>query len=207
MTATVNKCVTPISLKRRLAISRTPFAPNQASIWRVRMPAEYLMPGPVKDDFVQILKAREAGFTRSKGFEDIAEKRRSLFLDGFLETLRAADQESGDVNRILDKQAITIRDQVEVFKTHLVRCKAVRRNLLWGVFGPWGVIGVARSLTSLTSSLSGGISEASISSFYASPLGLAVGIGLAGWTIYRYFLASQTMRSGIVLERLNSDVT
>jgi len=166
----------------------------------VRVAAQYST-GAVGEDLNAIMAAREANLRRAQALAPIAEKRNSLYLDGFFETLRVADRMKGvDVMNVLDGQSKVMLDGIKAFKKHLIAVENTRKEVRWAIFGPWLIAGAARWLPTLVSGPSVPLSE--VAAFYTSFIGTLFLGAASVISCVGYWQMTRTMRSGIVLGRI-----
>ncbi len=176
---------------------------SKASINEALGAAAQYASGPIAEDMKAILSAQATNLSREQTLREIAEKRDSLFLDGFFEAILSADKVSGaDINKILADIQKATSEQVKVYLDHLVRIKQTATQVNWAVFGPWLIVGLARWLPLLLAGSTNGYADTDLSAFYQTPAGSLLLVFGAAASVYFFRYLSTGMRQGLILGRV-----
>lgn len=157
---------------------------------------------PVKEDFGQLLIGYMQGEFEST-LDAVAERRRSIVFDGVANALLRAERAGAGVTDMLNRLALTTRENVAAFEDAVIAQTTARSNVQWGTYGPWGVFAVFRTLTLAFSLTGAGGVFGGLTTFFSTPMGNLIALLAALITIGAYVYCYQLAQRGLVVRRVS----
>jgi Flp pilus assembly protein TadB len=170
------------------------------SLTRAMQAAAEFSSTPLKEDFQEmIIGMRQGEFDAA--VQRIADKRRSIVFDSVGNALMRAKDESGQVKDIMEKLAISTRQNVASFEDAISMQVNARSSIAWGTYGPWLIFAVFRVMT-LIIALTNEDFFASANSFFATIAGNIVAMVAALISIGLYVYGYRLAQRGLVVRRV-----
>lgn len=158
----------------------------------------------VRADFEEIyLHLKEGKLALPQILDLVGERRQSAVFDAMATALVVADQSSGEVREMLRRQAAATRAQVDAFENAIARQRSARSEIQVGTFGPWFLYGGARVISLLTGE---GFSGVFGGEFFRTPLGILMGMGAVGLSLWAYSAGINAANRGLVVGRVPAEV-
>jgi Flp pilus assembly protein TadB len=174
------------------------YGPGCDALARAR--AAGVAPSPsVAADFDEVVFHLRQGRSLSQALQVVADRRQSLTFDSLATALIVAEEQSGEVARMLQDQAAATREQADAFEEAIARQRGKRTEIRYGSAGPWAVLALARGMTLVSGSGAFG------TEFFQTPAGSIVALVAAGGTILIYALGMQIAARGLVFDRIETE--
>jgi len=154
----------------------------------------------VAEDFREVRLALRGGRSLSEALQRVADRRQSPIFDALATALILAEDSSGEVSEMLSQQAETTRTMAQIYEETIDAQRGQRVDVMWGIVGPWAILGLLRVFTFFVGGIGFGIE------FFQTPAGQVVAIAAAALTILAYVHAHRTAGRGLVVGRVELEL-
>jgi Flp pilus assembly protein TadB len=175
------------------------------SLVRAIQSAAEFSSSPLREDFQEmVIGLRQGEFELV--LQSLSDRRMSIMFDSVMNALQRAKDESGQVKDIMEKLAISTRQNVAAFEESISMQINARSSIRWGTYGPWLIFGVFRGVT-LVLSLAGPSAFDQANSFFTTLGGNILAMIAAGISIALYIHGFKLAQRGLVIRRVRSTET
>ena len=182
---------------------RTAYGVNPSLKKAIAAAAEFTQ-SPLKEDFQEILIAiGQEQFV--EGLQSVADRRSSIVFDGVATALIRANEATGEVSDMLQRLAVSTRQNVSAFEEALSSQINARSNITWGTYGPWMIFSGFKVVTILVGLMfSGGNFFGGANNFFATFEGNLLALFAAGISMAVNRFSNSTAQRGLVVKRISA---
>ena len=182
---------------------RTAYGVNPSLKKAIAAAAEFTQ-SPLKEDFQEILIAiGQEQFV--EGLQAVADRRSSIVFDGVATALIRAHEATGEVGDMLQRLAVSTRQNVSAFEEALSSQINARSNITWGTYGPWMIFAAFKIITFLVGMLLGGGNFfGGANNYFGTIQGNLLALFAAGISMGVNRFANSVAQRGLVVKRVSA---
>ena len=173
------------------------------SMVRALQSASEFSVSPLRDDFQEMIIALRQG-EFEEAIQVLSDRRKSIVFDTVANALMRAKDESGQVKDIMEKLAISTRQNVGAFEEAVSMQINARSSIRWGTYGPWMIFAVFRGVTMFLSFSSGTNAFAAANNFFSTLGGNLLSLVAAAISMGLYVYGFRLAQRGLVVKRIQS---
>ncbi len=156
-------------------------------------------PTSVAADFDEVVFQTRQGKPLAQSLQTVADRRQNLTFDSLATALIVADEQSGEVAKMLQAQAEATREQAKAFDQAIAQQRGGRTEIRYGTFGPWAILVLARGASMV---MGAGTYD---TEFFHTLTGQIVALASALVTIGVYTAGMWIAARGLVLNRVETE--